>query len=163
MGAAIRTQDVYSALIPWLGSLFLDYCNLAEDAANLLRGYAPYKEDLAGLAKRMESKLLMTVHKVTEGSMTVRLDSGEIRRILSDEFEDMADDVLGVLMQSLSPYSVNYELLKVYSLQNASLGALRALCTRYRDFEAEDEIETMERLVRSIYPKERWQSWLAEE
>ena len=162
MGAAIVERDIYAALIPWLGSGLLDCCDLVQSAAEMLRGYAPYKENMEALCKRVEDCLLVAVYNVTGGDMCVLLDDGTNHRVLLNSFEDMADDVIGVLMLSLLPHSANFQMLKEYSLRHAGLSALRALCVNYREYQSEEEIKTMERLIRSVYPKSRWQGFLSE-
>ena len=61
---------------------------------------------------------------------------------------------------SLSPYSVNYELIKDFSLRQQSLSALKVLYTKYQSFQSEEELQAIARLVRSLYPRERYSWWL---
>ena len=72
----------------------------------------------------------------------------------------LTDDVLGVLMDSLSPYSVNFELLKNYSMQQPSLSALRVLYTKYQSFQTTEELAAIARTVRTCHLRERYASWL---
>ncbi len=163
MAAVIRTQDVARVLHPWVGSYLLDSTTLAETTADVLRSYAPYKEDLQKLCKRLDSFLFMSLRRLTMGTMRVFLDDGEEVRIRTSDFQMMTDDVLGVLMESLSPYSVNYELLKNYSLQQPSLSVLRVLYTRYRSFQSQEELMAIARTIRTCHPRERYMAWLPPE
>jgi len=163
VAAVIRTQDVARALHPWVGSYLLDSTTLAEDTADVLRSYAPYKEDLQKLCKRLDSFLFMTMRRYTMGSMLVFLDDGAEVRMRTSDFPLLTDDALGVLMESLSPYSVNFELLKSYSLQQPSLSALRVLYTRYQAFQSQEELRAIARTVRTCHPLERYMSWLPPE
>lgn len=163
MAAVIRTQDVARVLHPWVGSYLLDSTTLAEDTATVLRSYAPYKEDLQKLCKRLDSFLFMTMRRYTMGTMIVFLDDGTEARMRTSDFPLFTDDALGILMESLSPYSVNFELLKNYSLQQPSLSALRVLYTRYQSFQSQEELRAIARTVRTCHPLERYMAWLPPE
>jgi len=163
VAAVIRTQDVVRVLHPWVGSYLLESTTLAEDTADVLRSYAPYKEDLQKLCKRLDSFLFMSLRRYTMGTMRVILDDGSEVRIRTSDFPQLTDDVLGVLMESLTPYSVNYELLKNYSLQQPSLNALRVLYTRYQSFQSQEELAAIARTARTCHPRERYMSWLPTE
>lgn len=163
MAAVIRTRDVARALHPWVGSYLLESTSLAEDVAQVLRSYAPYREDLFALSKRLDSFLFMLLRRLTMGSMQVYLDSGEAARIRTADLPLLTDDMLGVLMDSLSPYSVNYELLKEYALRQHSLSALRVLYSRYQSFQTREELAAVAYTVRTCHPKERYASWLPPE
>ena len=69
MAAVIRTQDVSRALHPWVGSYMLESTPLSEDTADVLRSYAPYKEDLLKLYNRLDSFLFMALRRYTMGTM----------------------------------------------------------------------------------------------
>ncbi len=160
MAAVIKTQDVAQALRPWVGAYMLESTPLAHQTADVLRSYAPYREDLFQLLKRLDSFLFMTIRRLTGGTMQVILDRGEDVRIRTGDFVWITDDVLGVLFESLSPYSVNYELIKDFSLRQQSLSALKVLYTKYQSFQSEEELQAIARLVRSLYPRERYSWWL---
>ncbi len=163
MAAVIRTQDVARALHPWVGSYLLDSTTLADDTADVLRSYAPYKEDIYKLCARLDSFLFMSLRRFTMGTMRVFLDDGSEVRIRTSDFQMLTDDVLGVLMESLSPYSVNFEMLKSYSLQQPSLSALRVLYTKYQAFQSREELQAIARTIRTCHPRERYISWLPPE
>jgi len=163
VAAVIRTQDVARALHPWVGSYLLDSTTLAEDTADVLRSYAPYKEDLQKLCIRLDSFCFMSLRRFTMGTMRIFLDDGSEVRIHTSDFQMLTDDVLGVLMESLSPYSVNYEMLKSYSMQQPSLSALRVLYTKYQSFQSREELGAIARTIRTCYPRERYMAWLPPE
>jgi hypothetical protein len=107
----------------------------------------------------LQSELQRSRHD-TQGTMQVYLDDGQCVRIRTADFAFLTDDVLGVLMDSLSPYSVNYELLKTYSLQQPSLSALRELYCRYKSFQTAEELKAIAKTVRTCHIRERYISWL---
>lgn len=163
MAAVINQQAVDRALIPWVGSMLVQGTDLAQEAGHILRTYAPYKEDLPALAQRMESFLFTWLHGLLGSSMTVTRDNGCQARIYVADLPLIADDLLGVLFDSLSPYSVNFCLLKDYSMQTGSLNAMRVLYQRYDQFQSPEEKQIMARVIRENNPPWRYQHWLPQE
>jgi hypothetical protein len=105
----------------------------------------------------------MSLRRFTMGTMRVFLDDGSEVRIRTSDFQMLTDDVIGVLMDSLSPYSVNFELLKSYSLQSPSLSALRVLYTKYQAFQSPEELQAIARTIRTCHIRERYMAWLPPE
>ena len=70
---------------------------------------------------------------------------------------------MGVLFNKLTPFSANFLKLNDYSLRVQSLSALRVLVTRYPSYYTEEQLHFIARMIRSIYPPERYQSWLPPE
>jgi hypothetical protein len=103
VAAVIRTQDVARALHPWVGSYLLDSTTLAEDTADVLRSYAPYKEDLQKLCKRLDSFLFMTMRRYTMGTLLVFLDDGAEARMRTSDFPLLTDDILASLWNPSPP------------------------------------------------------------
>lgn len=163
MAAVIRLKDVVDALRPWVGSLIAENTQLAPGAAEILRSYAPYKESTKQLAKRLDSYLFTALHTLLGRSMTITLDDGRDVRLFVSNLVYIADDMLGVLFQSLSPYSVNYLMLKEYSMTHESLAALRVLYQKYDDFQPPEEKTLIARIVRQSYPAWRYERWLKED
>ena len=163
MAAVINQQAVEQALIPWVGTGLVRGTALAEEAGHILRTYAPYKEDLPALAKRIDSFLFTWLHGLLGSSMTVIRDNGCQARIYVADLPLITDDLLGVLFDSLSPYSVNFALLKDYSMQTGSLSAMRVLYQKYDQFQCPAEKQIMARVIRENYPPWRYQHWLPAE
>ena len=57
MPAAVRTDSVREALRPYLGSAMVDGTDVAEQAAQALRTYAPYRDGLEDVAERVRYNL----------------------------------------------------------------------------------------------------------
>lgn len=163
MAAVIRLEDVVDALRPWVGSLIAENTQLAPGAADILRSYAPYKESTQQLAKRLDSYLFTALHTLLGRSMTITLDNGRDVRLLVSNLAYIADDLLGVLFASLSPYSVNYLMIKDYSMTHESLAALRVLYQKYDEFQSQEEKNLMARIIRQNYPLWRYERWLKED
>jgi len=160
MAAVIAQRDVENVLRPWLGSYVVNLSPIAPEAAHLLRSYAPYREDFEGLHKRLESFLFNALHQILGSSMTVTRDDGAIARIYVADLAYIADDLMGVLFDSLSVYSVNFEALKAHSMQTGSLNAMRVLYQKYDAFQPPEEKELIARVIRENHPKWRYAHWL---
>lgn len=160
MGAVISQEAVARALAPWLGSMLVEATDIAPEAAHVLRAYAPYREDFEGLHHRVESFLFHTLHTLLGSAMTVVRDSGCRARIYVADLPLIADDLMGVLFDSLSPYSVNFAQLKDYSLRTGSLNAMRVLFQKYDSFQSPEEKALMARVIRENNPPWRYAHWL---
>ena len=108
MPGYVTAEQVAQALRPSLGSAVLEQTGLCEGAARLLKRFAPYRETLEELAQRVESYLFDTLYGYLGDDMTVKTDSGELRRIRMRELPQLADDVMGVLFDSMQVYSITY-------------------------------------------------------
>ena len=108
----------------------------------------------------MESYLFDTLYGYLGDDMTVKTDSGELRRIRMRELPQLADDVMGVLFDSMQVYSITYTKLKDYSLHAGSLSAMRVLYQKFDAFQPPEEKELIARIIRDNYPPEHYASWL---
>lgn len=158
--AAVTTYSVKCVLRPYLGSDLVDGTAIAEEAAHVLRSYAPYRDTLEDLAQRLSNVLFDVLYSVLGPRMTVRLDGGELIRIRMQDLPDIADAVLGALFDSMTVYSVNFQTLKDYSLRTGSLSAMRVLYQKYDDFQSAEEKELMARIIRDNHPPFLYESWL---
>ena len=76
------------------------------------------------------------------------------------ELKDAADDVLGILFDTLKVYSVTYESLHDYCMATGSFAALRVLYMRFTEFMPSSERRIIARIIRDSRPRECWESWL---
>ena len=107
----IEAWHVREALRSRFGSALVDQPGIWDRAASLLQHYAPYRDTFEGLAAQLEDVIFNTVYEQLGPSMGARMEDGSVRRIRSAEMKDAADDVMGVLFDSLKVYSVNYDAL----------------------------------------------------
>lgn len=156
----IEAWHVREALRPRFGSALVDQPGVWDRAARLLQNYAPYRDTFADLAGRLEDALFNAVYEVLGPSMSAVMDSGAVRRIRMPEMKDAADDVMGVLFDTLKVYSVTYDSLRSYFMETGSFAALRTLYTRFAGFTAPSERRIMARIIRDTRPREYWESWL---
>lgn len=154
MPAVIRTSDVRRALRPWLGSDMVEGTDVAEQAAQALRSFAPYRDSFETLAERVANALFNALYTVLGPSMTVRLDDGRMVRIRIGDLPVIADACLYALFCGLTVYSVTYQNLKEYAMRAGSISAMQVLCEKYDEFQSPQEKELMERVIceRTYHP-----------
>ena len=125
LAVPVGAPEVESVLRPWLGSLFLSSNRLSQELAAIARDYAPYRQTMEELHNRLESRLLTGLSRCTGGSMCVVMDDYRTRRLSLRDVRWMTDDVMGLVFDTLSPFSANFERLNDYSLHVESLAALQ--------------------------------------
>ena len=132
-------EQVQEALRGRLGSEVVEHTGVCESVLRTLLRYAPYRDTLDDLEKRVESCLFDELYGYLGDSMTVLLDDGSL--------PSLADDVMGVLFRNMQVYSVTYEKLKDYALYSGSLSAMRTLCERFDAFQSAEEKQLMEKII----------------
>lgn len=160
MAIPVDVKDVERVLRPWLGSLLLSSNTLASDLACVLMEYAPYRHTLQQLRDCVAHDLLTGVNRVTGGSMCIVQDNYRTRRLTLSDMQWMTDDVMGLVFDSLTPFSANFEKLNNYALQEESLSAMRVLYQKYRTFFTEEQYAFLIKMIKTIYPPERHAMWL---
>ena len=156
----IESWHVREALRSRFGSALVDIPGIWEKAAAILQNYASYKDTFSDLAVRLEDVLFNAVYEQLGPSMSARMDNGTVRRIRSAELKDAADDVLGVLFDSLKVYSVTYDALHEYCMSAGSFAAMRVLYTRFSGFMPASERKILARIIRDSRPRSDWESWM---
>lgn len=160
MPVPIRTDQVREALLPFLGPQLLAGTPMAERASEVLRGFIPFQQPLEELHQHLCQLLFDGLFACLGHRMTFRLDDGRLIRIRMDDIPDLADTVLGVLLESLPVSQSTLDLLRDYAMRATSLSTLRVLLTRFGRYQSPDEQAIIRRVVRDNYPPERYQSWL---
>ena len=97
----IESWHVREALRARFGAALVDLPGIWDRTAALLNNYAPYRDTFEDLAARLEDVIFNTVYEQLGPSMSAQMDNGSVRRIRSAEFRDAADDVMGLLFDSL--------------------------------------------------------------
>ncbi len=162
MAMPVEKSDVERVLRPWLGSLFLNAHPLADLITEKLSSYAPYRQDLKSLHDELEVLLITRLNSMTNGTLTVILDNYRSRRLGQAAISALTDDLMGVVFDQLTPFSANFIKLNDYSMRNESLSALRVLYQKYASYYSPDEFAFMVRVIKGVYPEERYRSWLKE-
>ena len=156
----IESWHVREALRSRFGSVLADTPGIWNRTASLLQGYAPYRDTFDSLASRLEDMIFNTLYEQLGPSMGARMDDGSVRRIRTAELKDAADDVMGVLFDSLKVYSLTYDSLHEYCMSTGSFAAMRVLYTRYADFMPVPERKIIARIIRDSRPRSEWESWI---
>ena len=160
MAMPVANEEVERVLRPWLGSLFVQTHPLAEEIAEYLRAYAPYRQTLESLRGELESLLMRKLNALTNQSLTVILDNYRSRRLNMATITEITDDLMGVIFDKLTPFSANFVKLNDYSMRVCSLNALRVLYQQYASYYTEEEFAFMVNLIKTVHPPQRWESWL---
>lgn len=160
MAMPVAKADVERVLRPWLGSLFLNTHPIADLLTEKLSNYAPYRQDLESLHDELEVLLITRLNSMTNGTLTVILDNYRSRRLGQSAIADMTDDLMGVIFDQMTPFSANFIKINDYSMRNESLNALRVLYQKYASYYSPDEFAFMVRVIKNVYPEERYRAWL---
>ena len=160
MAMPVTAAEVERVLRPWLGSLFVSSNTLAETLAEHMRTYAPYRQTLESFRSELETLLMTRLNGLTNGSLTVVLDNYHSRRLSMSLMADITDDLMGLIFDKLTPFSANFIKINDYSMRVQSLNALRVLYQKYASYYSEEELAFMVRMIRTVYPPQRYASWL---
>ena len=156
----IESWHIREVLRDRLGSSLVDEPGFPDPLAKVLNSYASYKDTFAGLAAQVEDTLFNIMYNHLGPAMSVRLNDGSFRRIRTAELKDAADDVMGLLFDSLKVYSVSYEALQAYVMETGSFSAMRTLYTRFQSLMSSEERQILARVIRDSRPKSDWEEWL---
>ena len=160
MAMPVTAAEVERVLRPWLGSLFVSSNTLAETLAEHMRAYAPYRQTLESFRSELETLLMTRLNGLTNGSLTVVLDNYHSRRLSMSLMADITDDLMGLIFDKLTPFSANFIKINDYSMRVQSLNALRVLYQKYASYYSKEEFAFMVNLIKTVYPPQRWESWL---
>lgn len=160
MAIPINQIDVERVLRPWLGTFFLSANNFSQSVTQKLQEYAPYRQSLESLHQELESFIIRFLNRMTGGDMRVMLDNYRTVRLSLQDIEWLTDDVMGVLFDRLTPFSMNFMKLNDYALHVESLAAMRVLYQKYATFFSEEEFRFLIDMIQKIYPRQRYEAWL---
>lgn len=162
MPLTIREADVTEALRRLFGSRFLAASgDLTDRLTALLRTFEPGKTAPELLSRRVEDLLVHGLYAVLGRSMMTVLDTGEVRRIRSDDLPDLADGVMGVLYDALEPNTASFALLRACAMEQGSLSAMATLYRRYVDWQPAAERQLLARIIADRSPGGRLPEWLS--
>ncbi len=150
-------------LRPWLGTAFLDACNVCEQVCAALNSFPLTAGDFETLSERLNTLLFRQIRALTEGDMRVLLDDGRVIRVRVDDVDQMADELLYLALEQLPRSAEQYARLRIFAMTHESLSALRALYLRFTSFQTADELQLIARTVRGVHPPYRWRDWLPAE
>lgn len=140
-------QDVREALKPLLSDALAGA--VTPDVAAALRDYVPHQTDLSAMAKKAEKALFRALYRELGPSLIFIQDSGQKRRIRTEELPEMADHALGALLMALPVTPASYAMLHDYAMATGSYGAISTIYRRYRDMQSPGESTIMAQILSS--------------
>lgn len=160
----ITERQIFGLLSPWLGSALLQVRpQIVRETQKRLNAFVPARDRVAELRNGLEGFLYTSVSEATEGDLRILLDDGSVIRMENDDFPILADELLYLVFEQFPTDAHHLMLLRDFSLRENSLSAIRALYTRFADYETEEERATLARVARESHPPFRWKAWLGEE
>ena len=157
----IQLEHVADTLRPWLGDALLQRIpRVISEAQRRLSTFTIGRDDLVALSHSLEGLIYTAVRRETDATFLVALPDGSSVRMEPDDFAVIADELMWLLFERF-PIDARYlMLLRDYSVRVSSLSAIRALYTRFREYQTSEELKALRRVARGSFPAFRWQDWL---
>lgn len=156
----ISQAQVHQTLLPWLGGPLLNALEpLTGEITGRLNGCS-IQRNADTLADELDSLLFRAVRNATEGSMLAQLPDDTFVRVQVQDFAVIADELMLLAFLEFPQDGEHLQFLREYSLQHASLSALRVLYTRFGAQQSPKELSAIVSVVKSCYPPFRWREWL---
>ena len=92
--------------------------------------------------------------------MLAQLPDDTFVRVQVQDFAVIADELMLLAFLEFPQDGEHLQFLREYSLQHASLSALRVLYTRFGEQHSPQELAAIVSVVKSCYPPFRWREWL---
>ncbi|MBQ4434468.1 MAG: hypothetical protein II879_00100 [Clostridia bacterium] len=157
----IELERVAQTLQPWLGDeLVRRMPRIMTEAQRRLSTFTVGRDDLSQLFHSLEGLIYTAVRRETDATFLVTLPDQSRVRMEMDDFAVIADELMWLLFEQFPIDARHLMLLRDYSVNVSSLSAIRALYTRFQEYETIDELKALRRVVRGSYPAFRWQNWL---
>ena len=157
----IAQSQVIITLRPWLGPYLTEPLSpLTAELAVRLNGFS-VKRDIGQMTDELDRLLFNAVRVATQGSLLILLEDGTWVRVRLEDFSIMADELMLLVFMDFPVDETHFLALREYSMQRASLSALRALYTRFDSLQTGQELRAIAAVIRSCYPAFRWREWLA--
>lgn len=142
------------------GSVIADETNLTERACWQLARAVPGKPIPEDLTEKLEHQLFDDLYTALGSGMNVTLQDGTRKRIRLDEIADTADELTGILLESIRVSPAGYDTVRSFYMRSGSFHAMRLLYTRYGSYLGPGERQLMETMIRKDYPEYKWKEWL---
>ena len=155
----ISVSQICVALTPWLGSEFLRQSSLPQALFKRLVIWQE-RDGLQSLFTDVEGSISREVASKTSGSMRIRTNLGQTVRMTGEDIALAADDVLGVLLDSMPCDEGTLRFLQREALYLHSLSLLKTLYLRYAGLLSCEEKAAIRQTIISCHPRWRWQGWL---
>ncbi len=160
MAFNITAEDLRLALAPMLGRQFVSATPLCGNAADCLRLYAPSCMTLPDMFERVKECIFGDLYDALGPGMMLTLENGVRLRLRTCDFDTLADEALGVLLDVLPGDQLPLQFLHGYALQSGLLSPMRVLLQRYGAVLPSLERELLQRIIRENFPADRYAAWL---
>lgn len=157
----ITLERIATVLRPWLGDALLQRVpSMLTEIQRRIDLFRPEPGSLATLLDSLEGLISRTVERETGGSLIIALQDGTAVRMEQDDFAVIADELIWPILEHFPADARHLMLLRELSLSHPSLSALRALYTRFKEYQTSDELRALRRLACGSYPAYRLAGWL---
>ena len=160
MSFAVPADAVRAALEPLLGARFVHATPICSDAAEVLRQYAPARMTLQDVFVQVKDVIFGDLYDALGPGMVLTLENGIRLRLRLRDVDTLADEALGVLLDTLPGDILPLEQLRAFALDSGLLCGLRVLLQRYGSILPSFERETLIRIVKENHPADRYEPWL---
>jgi len=148
---------------PWVGSYLLESTSLTTEVTNRLMNYDPRSSTFHVLHDQLSDVVLVGLNRATAASMRVILDDYKVRKLSLSDIDQIIDAFMGLLFESLIPFSANFIKINEYAMQHESLSALRVLYVKYKESFTCEQYAFLAKMIIKIYPNERVSTWFSGE
>jgi hypothetical protein len=160
MAIIIRPEDVFAALEPMLGAQYLSATPLCGDVANCLSRYAPSCMTPNDMFLKVREVIFGDLYAALGQGMVLTLENGVRLRLRLKDIDTLADEALGLLLDTLPGDQLPLTFLRPFALESGLLCAMRVLLQRYGSILPSMEREMLIRIVRENHPADRYSTWL---
>ncbi len=160
MAINISAMDVRAAFEPLLGARFVDSTPLCQCAADCLRLYAPSMMTLENMFTRVREVIFGEMYAALGQGMLLTLENGVRLRLRLKDIDTLADEALGVLLDTLPGDQLPLTTLRAFALESGLLCAMRVLLQRYGSVLPSMERDMLARIIRENHPADRYAAWL---
>ena len=160
MAIIIRPEDVFAALEPMLGAQYLSATPLCGDVADCLSRYAPSCMTPNDMFLKVREVIFGDLYAALGQGMALTLENGVRLRLRLKDIDTLADEALGLLLDTLPGDQLPLTFLRPFALESGLLCAMRVLLQRYGSILPSMEREMLIRIVRENHPADRYSTWL---
>ena len=160
MAIIIRPEAVFAALEPMLGAQYLSATPLCGDVADCLSRYAPSCMTPNDMFLKVREVIFGDLYAALGQGMVLTLENGVRLRLRLKDIDTLADEALGLLLDTLPGDQLPLTFLRPFALESGLLCAMRVLLQRYGSILPSMEREMLIRIVRENHPADRYSTWL---
>ncbi|MBQ8161673.1 MAG: hypothetical protein IJ083_13135 [Clostridia bacterium] len=131
-------REIFHVLSLFFGGEMTSALRMHDRCLRIFSVYSPTLTPLQTLCEQLENAVYSMLYEAL-GPNLVWLDDGGLHRFYLKSLPDLSEALLSVYLIQTSPSPALFSRVYDHFLQKGSLGALRALCSGYREFLRADE------------------------